>query len=244
MKTDRVQYLLLERYRLGEISESERQSVEHKLSELPEWRKALDEIEAFDAEFARDYPAEKMLAEIVKLEKKRKNRFRRAVAFFAPMAAVFLFGIFLFIPSYRTKGLTPSLTVYQKTGRVLRLTDGHTNVQGDVLQIAYIAGGRKYGMIFSIDGNGAVNYHLPVGKAYPVKLKARGEHVLPQAYQLDDAPDFERFFFLSSDHPFSGAKVRLRVRKAMETSNLQALTKIPLDDSVFQTTFTLIKGRK
>lgn len=164
------------------------------------------------------------------------------------IAAVFLVGFFLFTPHTRIKGNphTPALVIYQKTpSGVIKLREEHTNLQNDVLQIAYVSAGKPYGMIFSIDGNGTVTRHLPTRKFEPVKLKTKGEHVLAQAYQLDDAPKIERFFFLCSDAPFSGAKVRLTLRKALgQTKDYTKLTRLPLSGKIVQTTFTVIKEEK
>jgi hypothetical protein len=99
----------------------------------------------------------------------------------------------------RTKGLQPRLKIWRKAGeRADLLANGAKVQKGDVIQVAYVAGGRRHGAVLSIDGRGNVMLHLPThGK--PAELQPQGEHALPQAYELDDAPGFERFFLVASD---------------------------------------------
>ncbi|MEJ7602671.1 MAG: hypothetical protein WKG01_32580 [Kofleriaceae bacterium] len=74
---------------------------------------------------------------------------------------------------------------------------------GDLIQLRYNAGGRRYGVIASIDGAGAVTLHHPASEDAPPEatVLAVKPTALPYAYALDDAPGFERFFFLTSDAP-------------------------------------------
>ena len=107
-------------------------------------------------------------------------------------------------PGERIKGLPPVIHVYRHTGQGSeRLADGAVARSGDLLQLTYIAAGNAYGALLSLDGAGRVTFHLgaPDGQA-PVLSKA-GEVQLPESYQLDDAPSFERFLFVAGDDPFS-----------------------------------------
>src|SRR5262249_16204658 len=65
------------------------------------------------------------------------------------------------------------------------------------------AGGHGYGVIASVDGAGAVTLHFPFSEDAPPQATAvaRDTTTLPHAYALDDAPRFERFFFLIANHP-------------------------------------------
>jgi hypothetical protein len=47
-----------------------------------------------------------------------------------------------------------------------------------------------------------VTRHLPAEGPAAVPLQAGGARALAQAYKLDDAPDFERFYLVASDQPF------------------------------------------
>lgn len=106
----------------------------------------------------------------------------------------------------RVKGLDPRLRIYRKLGKKVELLeDGAAARPGDELQLAYVAAGRRYGAVLSLDGAGRVTFHLPVAGGAPtaVSLRAQGEVSLPASYQLDAAPRFERFLFITSDTPFS-----------------------------------------
>ena len=74
---------------------------------------------------------------------------------------------------------------------------------GDVIQLRYNAGGRGYGVIASVDGAGVVTLHYPLREDAPPEATAMAPEPtsLPHAYALDDAPRFERFFFITSDDP-------------------------------------------
>jgi hypothetical protein len=87
-----------------------------------------------------------------------------------------------------------------------RLTDGARAARGDLVQLAYGSGAGGYGVLLSIDGAGKVTLHLPEKQdgTAPV-LRAARETRLPSAYELDDAPVFERFFLVRSTAPFSVA---------------------------------------
>ena len=75
--------------------------------------------------------------------------------------------------------------------------------QGDLLQLRYNAGGRRYGVIASVDGAGVVTLHFPASEDAPPEATevATKTTTLPHAYALDDAPRFERFFFITANQP-------------------------------------------
>jgi hypothetical protein len=104
----------------------------------------------------------------------------------------------------RLKGGEAHLNVYVRTdagSRILR--EGDRVSEGDSLQVGYVAGINRYGAIVSIDGRGTVTLHFPASAAEAQKLEGEGEILLPFSYTLDDAPGFERFFFVFSKEPFS-----------------------------------------
>jgi hypothetical protein len=83
-----------------------------------------------------------------------------------------------------------------------RLQPGAVVRAGDRIQVRYYPGGASYGVIASIDGAGAVTLHQPSEGAPPeATALAPRPTTLPNAYALDDAPGFERFFFITADRP-------------------------------------------
>jgi hypothetical protein len=100
----------------------------------------------------------------------------------------------------RIKGNESALYVYRKNGgSVDYMKNGSIAKKGDLLQVAYMTQKDKYGIIVSIDGRGSVTLHYPAEKDYSTKLDTGKKVLLQNAYELDDAPDFERFFFISSE---------------------------------------------
>jgi hypothetical protein len=123
----------------------------------------------------------------------------------------------------RLKGVRPHLTVYRKTaGGAEELASGQPARQRDVLQISYTAADARYGVIVSLDGRGTLTWHLPPGAAgapgAAPALTRQGEVVLSSAYELDDAPGFERFFLVYSAASFDARVVEQAVRKLASRS--------------------------
>ena len=98
-------------------------------------------------------------------------------------------------------GKGPRLVIFRKlAGGHERLEDGAPARSGDLVQIAYRSDGLAFGAVLSVDGRGAVTRHLPVSGEEAVPLAPAD--TLDFAYELDDAPLWERFFLVASDRPF------------------------------------------
>jgi hypothetical protein len=117
----------------------------------------------------------------------------------------------------RLKGSDAEISIYRavtgttRTSDAERLSNGDTAVAGDELQIAYNPGAMHYGMIVSVDGRGTVMLHFPVVQSDEPELQG-GTHRLPFAYTLDDAPNYENFYFIVADELFSVREVLDRIR--------------------------------
>jgi hypothetical protein len=110
--------------------------------------------------------------------------------------------------------LKPALRIYRKTGSGSELLSAHAPVhRGDTLQIRYVAAGKRFGVIASVDARGQVTFHLPESPGTAAALERDGERALPHAYELDDSPGFERFFFVTSDAPFTTADIVQALRR-------------------------------
>jgi hypothetical protein len=79
--------------------------------------------------------------------------------------------------------------------------------KGDTLQLGYVAAGRRFGVIASIDARGTVTLHLPETPGPAAALERDGERALAHAFELDDSPGFERFVFVAADSLFTTADV-------------------------------------
>jgi hypothetical protein len=219
---------ILERYLLGELSARERRRLERILRRDETAAARLAALKRSDAEILAAYPpgemAEKIRARAAsqpglsgsarREQDARGRRGFRLPSFAMPLAAAALILIailplrtaFSSRDETRAKGLESRLEVYrQRENGDERLRDGAPAAAGDLLQVAYVAAEAGYGLIVSIDGRGTVTGHFPrqapAGAPAPA-LKQGGEIALPFAYQLDDAPGFERFFLVTSADPF------------------------------------------
>jgi hypothetical protein len=103
----------------------------------------------------------------------------------------------------RVKGAA-RLIAFRQAGTQVEQLDADAMVHaGDVIQLRYSAGGRGYGVIASVDGAGAVTLHYPLREDAPPEATAMAPEptALPHAYALDNAPRFERFFFITANDP-------------------------------------------
>jgi hypothetical protein len=145
----------------------------------------------------------------------------------------------------------PRLLVYRQRGaggdtRPERLSNGARAAHGDLLQLAYAAArDGLYGVLISIDGAGRVTQHLPEeGAVSSAPLRSTREIRLPSAYELDDAPGFERFVFITAAQPFPVA-VALDAARALAVDGAHAPTlPLGLAPSFHQTSVLLHKTSK
>ncbi len=104
--------------------------------------------------------------------------------------------------------LKPALRIYRKTASGAEILHAQASVhRGDTLQLRYVAAGRRFGVIASVDARGQVTFHLPESPGVATSLERDGERALPHAYELDDSPGFERFLFVTSNAPFTTTEV-------------------------------------
>lgn len=99
-------------------------------------------------------------------------------------------------------------------GRATRMASGDAVAAGDLLQVGYLANGVQQGVVVSIDGAGVATLHFPASEAASPVLEQGGRVGLPESYELDAAPGFERFFFVTVD----GVEPRLEPAKVMEAA--------------------------
>jgi len=142
----------------------------------------------------------------------------------------------------RLKGGAPHLNVYMQTVAGDRLLEQGDRVsEGTTLQVGYVSGASEYGAIVSIDGRGAVTLHFPLSAVTGQSLEGEGEVLLPFAYTLDDAPDFERFFFVVSGRPFSVETVLEAAEKLAEKPETAKSQSLSLPRRLEQSSILLLK---
>lgn len=102
----------------------------------------------------------------------------------------------------RIKGLSARMEVWKKTGdSAVQMENLGEAREGDEIQLRYAVAEKCYGLLFSMDGNGTITMHMGHGTR-AVELEPGKMTTLPFAYKLDNAPKFEKFFFLTSKSEF------------------------------------------
>jgi hypothetical protein len=216
-----VSDLMLEQYHLGELRSGQERVVRQELERDEVLRGRLADLQRSDAEIRSSYPAERVVP-LIRERMLREGSERRAGKLPTPAWAIPAAAVALFLLVYplalrqsddtRLKGIAPHLLVFRKTAAgAEELRPGAVARRGDVLQLSYAAGDARYGVIFSVDGRGTLTWHVPAGytggaRAAP-PLDPKGPVVLPSAYELDDAPGFERFFLVYASAPFDVSDV-------------------------------------
>lgn len=214
---------LLERLHRDDLPPAEAARLRARIATDPGAAARLGALAASDQEILAALPPAVVAREVQRRLTQRPARSRTlAFAFSGLTFAVAAAGVALFAlrPPAVTqvqddgpeitniKGLRPQLAVYRKLGeRADRLAAGALVRPGDTLQLAYVAAGRRYGVVVSVDARGTVTPHLPEAPGASVVLAGPGETALPHAFSLDDSPGFERFVLVAADQPFSTAQV-------------------------------------
>lgn len=102
----------------------------------------------------------------------------------------------------RIKGLSARMEVWKKTGdSAVQMENLGEAREGDEIQLRYAVAEKCFGLLFSMDGNGTITMHMG-HENRAVELEPGKMTTLPFAYKLDNAPKFEKFFFLTSKNEF------------------------------------------
>ncbi len=239
----------LERYVLRELPAAERAALERLLATDVQLAERLLALEEDTREQERRYPAAWMAGQI---EAKRarlalqKRRARSRGLWVIPAIAVTLAVVALPVWEQSAPSDTritgdkgPSLHVFRDgAGGAERLPDSSLVEPGDLVQLVYRSGGYAYGAIFSLDGRGALTRHMPAEGAFATALAQGGADTLDFAYELDDAPHWERFYLVAAAHPFALDLVENALRQRAKRGDMAA---IELSDQYQISTFTLRK---
>jgi hypothetical protein len=142
----------------------------------------------------------------------------------------------------RSKGLESRLLVFRNAAAtgVERLQSGSVARDHDLVQLAYHVAAPRHGVIVSVDGSGVVTRHMPAGGSESVLLAAGTPVPLPDAYELDNAPGYERFFLVTADRAFPVEAVVEAVRRARSRGR-EVDGRLDLPESMEQFSFVLRK---
>lgn len=269
MKINPVRDWELERYLLGELPAARMDEIKNVLGTDSELREKLAVLRRSSREILDSYPREAMVPQIkarhdvLRDSKAVRPILLRRLLYATPALAAVLVVLFIVLQnpggrttqdiqglqSTRIKGTEkidlskPHILVHRKINDTAELLEsGDKANKGDLLQIAYAAVGANYGVILSIDGRGVITLHYPESEEENPVLDQGTRTLLSSSYELDDAPDFERFFFITSK---SGIDVRAILESAKALANdpkTAATAELDLPSSISQYSLVLKKG--
>lgn len=255
----------LERFQLGELPGQEMERIRRQIDENPDLQFQLEDLRKQYADLDNSYPSGEMIRGIRSRLKKDKPAFsirqsgmKNLKPAFGILALLILLplGIRMFRPAHnaepalggleetRIKGMNPELYLFRKTDKGSQpLEPGARAAEGDRIQILYNAAGMKYGTIVSVDGADHTTYHFPEGRKKAVKLVQGSRVPLDFSFEFDDTPGKEKFFFITSHHPFNVDTVLSSIitsdsNSSNNKSRIQKVNKLTV------TTFTIIKERE
>ncbi len=143
----------------------------------------------------------------------------------------------------RIKGNEAHLVIHRReVAGAVRLGPDAVAHEGDLLQVGYVAAGQRHGVIVSIDGGGAVTLHWPDAADESSALEQGEVVTLAHAYELDGAPEFERFVFVTADTPIDAAMVVDAAERIAEAPKRARTKRLALPKSWQQSSILLRKA--
>jgi len=263
MKTESVKAWELERYLLGELPRKRMEEVGRILRQDAKLSGQLAALRKSDQDILQAYPPEKVVPDIrrnfqgvqVRNETMPRSRALRRLLYASPVlvsALVFLFIVVFRAPvseDTRIKGpesidMTKSqLLIYRKANDEVHLMrNGEAAHRGELLQVAYVSAGDPFGVIFSIDGSGAVTLHYPDDDLSSAALQPKKQVPLKTSYELDDAPGFERFFFITAPSEINVIEILRQAERLAENPERAREAALDLSETYGQYSVLIKKG--
>jgi hypothetical protein len=269
MKTSPVKRWELERYLLGELPLARMDEIKNLLEKDSALREELTVLERSNEEILKQFTPEAVVPQIkARHEILRKKTLMgpvliKRLLYATPVLATALVVLFIIFQNpggrtpQETQGLQgtrikgtetidvskPYILVHRKINDTVELLESgdHAN-EGDLLQIAYVSVGTPYGVILSIDGRGVVTLHYPESEDKEAILDLDKKTLLPSSYELDDAPGFERFFFITSNSEIDVRAILNSARILAKTSQTSDQEELDLPDTLNQYSLLVKKG--
>ncbi|MEM6273722.1 MAG: ActD-like protein [Myxococcota bacterium] len=239
MNNNRVPQLLVERLAKGELPEPKKTEVERRLAREPGGAERLSDIERSDRAILTELPPARFRATLETRTGARPGRswtWGLVPAVGLAAAALVLLpqnddaplggapGVVdserrgsegaVGVEETRNKGPGSDLVVFRGQER---LVDGAAAAEGDLLQLGYVAREPGFAVLLARDGWGVVTVLEPARSDQALPLEPSGTlQTFSSSYELDSAPDYERFFWVRSRERFSVAPVRRAVARWSE----------------------------
>ena len=204
---------LVEQLHLGELDAQTAAEVRAALGAEADPR--LADLAAQDAMIQAQYPAQMVVPRILASVPQAGRRWPLVLpALLAAAAGVWLAARPAQTPApsarsiesvdtVRAKGpLRPVLQVMRAGEAPTPVTADEQLSAGDRVQLRFQPRGALHAVIVSVDGRGATTLHVPDAVDASTALPAGAQRLtVGHAYELDDAPQFERFFLITADAP-------------------------------------------
>ena len=231
--------LTLDRYRLGDLTEDERQAVARRLDEQPEVRAVLQAMDEFDSAHELRPPAALVAAIAAGEARPPKDakvlQFRRRMRVGAPVALGLLAAaaaVSLVAPTnelspgpavvsgddFRVKGAGFGVELHAHDGaESRRLAPGASVRPGERLGFRVEGGSGGHLLIAGIDAkhDPYLCYPQDTGGASALAPEGKEAQVLNAAVRLDDAPGVETVVAVLCDAPFAYGEIAAAMRQAL-----------------------------
>ncbi len=266
MNATRIPDITLERYLLNELPAERMRDIQGLLDADPSLRKRLDDIRKSSGKILRRYRPESMVPKILARASlpehpgsripvkslSRKMLLIPSLAAAAVAASIIIFPIIksgndTIVDHYagdvtRIKGAGTGIYIYRKQNNSAELLSNNRRVrEKDLLQIAYYSTEDIHGMILSLDGRGTVTIHYPRPPSMSTRIEKNRKILLPASYELDDAPGFERFIFITSRVPLDVRAVSRAAEKLARKPGSAKKAELTIDRRCRQTSLVLLK---
>lgn len=238
----------------------------HNTLQDPEIQSRVATLMQSDQDFLKKYPPDKWISSLMQRYQEMNSRkseraswwrsplFRWAACVVSSLLIICTVTLVVFNPIKHTPGMRakgnefqpafkPILNIYRmRDGRIMKIENGSYAKSGDLLQITYTAPEGTHGVILSLDGQGTVTLHYPSRPEDSTLLQGDGEIFLSNSFQLDDAPHFEKFFFITSKTGINIKDIMNKVRLLGINPDKASQQDIDLNDSFFQVSMLILKG--
>jgi len=269
MKIEPVRGWELERYLLCELSPARMDEIKAMLETDPKLREKLNVLKSSNEEILEQYPPEVIVPRIKSRPKKGHEDkagypvLLKRLLYATPALAAVLVVLFIVfqdrgirtgldmegLHGTRIKGIEkidmskPYILIHRKVDDTVELLEnGDSARAGDLLQIAYTSVGANYGVILSLDGRGVVTLHYPESAGKDPTLSQDNRTLLSSSYELDDAPSFERFFFITSKSEIDVQEVLKSAKTLAKNIKKSKTDNLDLPDSFDQYSLLIKKG--
>ncbi|MBP7735632.1 MAG: hypothetical protein KA369_06625 [Spirochaetes bacterium] len=264
MNAKHIPDITLERYLLNELTPDVMERIRETMKADPLLRKRIEQINESNGKILRRYRPETIVPRIIEwaslsgIAPAPGRRFSRAMVLVPSMAAVAAVAVLVLFPIIRSgndtipdpfmndvtrvKGTGAQLYVYRKSGSGAEQLSAASKVRDrDLLQIAYYSAEDTHGVILSLDGRGTVTQHYPASPSRDTRIEKNRKIFLRSSYELDDAPGFERFIFISSRSPLDARALYRAAEKLAASPGRAKKAELSIDTGSRQTSLVLLK---